>query len=373
VISKGSEIFASDGFVFTSDIELPFLIAFKDQTDGSHKIVATHLGYSEPKTLFDDGDRTLSCPLLFSADGKTLYHSHSQIYAIDVTTGSINNLTSFIEREQFSVIWFLKYCPTNRRLLFSQSLWNDFDKQGVRRICSISVEGNDLSILLESHKDSRIWQADYEWKNDLLIVSMIARQTGSELWVLKPGRPDRLQTYPLPEYVDGVELSPDGHTVALFAYSKGMYLLNIDSGELTRLNEFGLNPAWSPDCSKIAFMKDDHELCLLHLSDMSSQRLVWFEKGNSLMTRMGDSYAQKPAWSADGRFLWFALTRRQGSIDHARNSADDLAERTKKIMRSANLKLHLSHKVGIVDFIDRRIWITDGHWTDLTWSPVFES
>ncbi|HET9515895.1 MAG TPA: hypothetical protein VFO95_18325, partial [Gemmatimonadales bacterium] len=117
-------------------------------------------------------------------------------------------------------------------------------------------------------------------------------------------------------------LSPDGRTV-VFAGERaghaGLWLVDIASGQVRRLttpprtDDF---PAWSPDGSRIAFIRDVARMEGERVVRFAGLHLIDTAGGEPVLVPLGDSgrtSVRQPAWSADGRKLYVAAPRRGGT------------------------------------------------------------
>ena len=150
----------------------------------------------------------------------------------------------------------------------------------------------------------------------------------SALLALLPGfvsaqwtnRYPKLEGYSHHVYVEGFELpmvvagptdpapSPDGKTVAIAARG-WIWLLDPATGVARRVTSGpGLDsrPAWHPDGTRLAFLRDDSErLTIWSLDIASGEETLLFED---------DSIVLDPAWSPDGETLYFSAST-EGDLD----------------------------------------------------------
>ena len=115
---------------------------------------------------------------------------------------------------------------------------------------------------------------------------------------------------------DEVVLSPDGSRVAvcmedLANESADLFVLDVKSGAKTRLTtsartEFVMAPVWSPDGSRIAYVtirKGQEGIYARAANGQGSEELLYRNPG---------AFMNLTDWSADGRFLTFAISDLKG-------------------------------------------------------------
>lgn len=116
--------------------------------------------------------------------------------------------------------------------------------------------------------------------------------------------------------------SPDGSSVAFVSLGRGgIFRVPSGGGAARRLTEFGSRPAWSPDGRWIAFQEDvRHEVAERSLPAFPPSTLwrLSADGGEPMpLTRTGEPEGGhgEPAWSPDGRWIYFSSgTRRRTAI-----------------------------------------------------------
>jgi len=150
----------------------------------------------------------------------------------------------------------------------------------------------------------------------------------SALLALAPGavsaqwtnRYPKLEGYSHHVYVEGFELpmvaagptdpapSPDGKTIAIAARG-WIWLLDPATGVARRVTSgpaLDSRPAWHPDGTRLAFLRDDSErLTIWSLDIASGEETLLFED---------DSIVLDPAWAPDGETLYFSAAT-EGDLD----------------------------------------------------------
>jgi len=150
----------------------------------------------------------------------------------------------------------------------------------------------------------------------------------SLLFALGPGlasaqwtnRYPKLEGYSHHVYVEGFELpmvvagptdpapSPDGGTIAIAARG-WIWLLDPATGVARRVTsgpELDSRPAWHPDGTRLAFLRDDSERLTIWQLDLTTGEETLLFEDNSIVL--------DPAWSPDGETLYFSAST-EGDLD----------------------------------------------------------
>lgn len=130
----------------------------------------------------------------------------------------------------------------------------------------------------------------------------------------------KLEGYSHHVYVEGFELplvaagptdpapSPDGHTIAIAARG-WIWLLDPATGVARRVTSgpaLDSRPAWHPDGTRLAFLRDDSERLTIWSLDLAS--------GEETLLFEDDSIVLDPAWAPDGETLYFSAST-EGDLD----------------------------------------------------------
>ena len=151
----------------------------------------------------------------------------------------------------------------------------------------------------------------------LSLLILLVPELVSAQWT---NRYPKLEGYSHHVYVEGFELpmvvagptdpapSPDGGTIAIAARG-WIWLLDPETGVARRVTSGpGLDsrPAWHPDGTRLAFLRDDSERLTIWSLDLGS--------GEETLLFEDDSIVLDPAWSPDGETLYFSAST-EGDLD----------------------------------------------------------
>ena len=192
------------------------------------------------------------------------------------------------------------------------------------------------------------------------------------------GNRENLSNHP----VDDMEpdWSPDGTKIAFVSNRKGgvyqIYVMDSDGKNQTRLTDGPrrkLNPDWSPDGQKIAFTVHDG---IPRIDVMDAD-------GKNRATLVGQASA--PSWSPDGQQIMFVSARNWESEISVIGADGQGLERVKHGLRGGSPSFspdgrrivydvwqegfHHIYVVGVDGKNPKRLTRNQGHHTDPTWSP----
>jgi Tol biopolymer transport system component len=298
----------------------------------------------------------LNCPLVFSPDGRTLYHSNDQIVAIDLRSKRVRRVTNFKGSDRYGVFWHLFVSPDGEKLYFKHDTRTR--RVGIKRsrICSIRSDGTDFRVIFVPPAETQLWHFSCDFDDETISALVYDRSE----------QPPRQRRFAL--HLDGSNV----RSQTIFASKEnaspeqGRYL-----ADPMREPSRGV----SPDGSAVAFLSEDRDLCIRKLGGAAVFRIV-VRKDDPV--RPPSTLAWDPTWSSDGRFLWFSLVDgTRGSRARYRFTAQQLnymkvqdgysdehiAERIERAY------WRIEHHVGIIDWIAGTVAMSKGTWTHVAWAP----
>jgi eukaryotic-like serine/threonine-protein kinase len=208
--------------------------------------------------------------------------------------------------------WSPSWAPDSRILYFSSNrgglrdLWrqriaDDGSPSGAAEQISTGLEMLNVSVSADGRR-----------------VAFDKGQNVGNLWRV-PLLPDRAAVWADAKqltfdkaYVEFVDLSPDGHRLAISSDRTGnpdLWILPAEGGDMQQLTTDPTPdwaPAWSPDGTEIAFY-----------AYRSGNREVWVQPlggGPARQLTRGDVESLTPRWSPNGKWLAF-MSRLEGSLD----------------------------------------------------------
>lgn len=294
-------------FTLVDRVNLPYRLAYVDRMN----VVVHDLRSGRRKTLFSDGRHTVACPLAWSPDGKTVFHAHEQLLAIDVRSRRVRELTSFADGERFSIQWALECSPDGSRLLFLQHSRGGAPPK--RRIQSVSSDGaqrQQVSAL------ENVWKFKCDWRSNEIIAQTALGERSIVRIDLDDGeaRPAAKRDLDLGL---NFELMPDGHHV-VYEHDGAIWRANIDDRQSPEAIARGRVPSLSPDGSTLAFMGGEDAVYIQRLNGGAAKFLLRARVTPADDPRRMGSYSKAPLWSPDGRLLcvWSTIGTRH---DEPRN------------------------------------------------------
>ncbi|MBX3172496.1 MAG: PD40 domain-containing protein [Candidatus Eremiobacteraeota bacterium] len=238
-----------------------------------------------------------NCPLAWSPDGEWVYYGNvNQVLALQHNGDGKIKLWEGRER----IMWLLQSCARTGRLLFRAG----------GRLVLCEPEGLERTLFkgefftLDASLSAN--RAIFWMKEKLILLDW---SEGSERTLISDCPVD-------------FAISPDGQRIA---FAEGCLRL-FSEPEFTLLSSASeaATPSFSPDGQSVAFLNGDYELWRVNLDGTDLTRLAWVTGPLVTVGERKSSYACKPAWSSDGRFLVAQLThatdcpsKKEAKIEHA--------------------------------------------------------
>ena len=229
-----------------------------------------------------------------------------EIYELEVTTSDSPKLASIGPGGKFAP----KYSSDGTRLAYVV----DFD--GGENFHIFVQELNTGKCIDLTHNIDFAIQSNFCWSPDGIQIAFLGDRSGCFDTYVMPangGKPRLLFANGFPAW--SVRWSPDGKYLAVMSegigQDYGVYIIPLDGSNPfpiadKRRQINALNPAWSPDSTKLAFHSDAptgfHQIGIF---DVNSCRISWLTSGQA--------NCRAPSWSKDGRQLVYV--RAQGASD----------------------------------------------------------
>lgn len=233
------------------------------------------------------------------------------------------------------------WSPDGKRLVFMSDRDGDFE------IYTINADGADERRLTDSPGDD-MWPA---WSPDGAKIAFQSERDGNfEIYVMSAdgNDPQRLTNNAANDY--NPDWSPDGAKIAFDSERSGngdIYVMPAPGAQaqvetdgsnllqLTTSSETDMDPAWSPDGKRIAFMRGPFGRPEIYLMDADG--------GNVAKLPIGDDNGFSPTWSPDGKWIAF-YSYRPGPYSDGKPNAiylvDSAGNNLRQLTELATLSFH---------------------------------
>lgn len=213
----------------------------------------------------------------------------TDIYLMNISGSDLIEIT-----DSSGKINHFSWSPDGGRVVF------DSDRNGVFDIFTIKADGTELTQITSNSFD----EEDPAWSPDGTRIAYVSRGPGNDAIYLMYSDGSSAE-----KLVDGRRpaWSPDGSKIAFSRLQDGIFVVDVDGGNLTRLTDSSQHdyddyPEWSLDGAWILFSSNRHE------PGVGGTESVYVMKADGTeITRLSDLPGAGPyAWSPDSQ--WIAYT-----------------------------------------------------------------
>ncbi|MBX3172117.1 MAG: PD40 domain-containing protein [Candidatus Eremiobacteraeota bacterium] len=242
--------------------------------------VWTRSAGQEPRQLYIVWQSS-NCPLAWSPDGEWVYYGNvHQVLALQFDGDGKVKLWEGRER----IMWLLQSCPQTGRLLFRA--------------------GGRLVLCEPEGLERTLYRGDFFTLDATLAASKAVLWKKEDLILLDWS--EGLERTLISSCPSDFAISPDGKKIACAEGCLRLFL-NPAFTLLSSAPEAAA-PSFSPDSQSLVFLNGDYELWRVNIDGTGLTRLAWVTEPIVTVSERRGSYACKPGWSSDGRFLVAQLT-----------------------------------------------------------------
>ena len=238
------------------------------------------------------------------------------IYVINADGTNLTQITdSSIGKEDIA------WSPDGQRIAFASE--RNSREETSWRIYVVNADGTGLTLLSQTRRlGPAHLRGRLAWSSDSQRIA-VSFGGGEEIYSMSPDRASRI---PRVLSISGIQpaWSPDGQRIAFVSGRDGnheIYVKNADGSGETRLTynpRHDVYPAWSPDSQRIAFRsyrEDGYAIYVMNADGTDQTRLT--NRGGGWLDWLSDlgtlgTGGNSPAWSPDGRHIAFVSYFRVG-------------------------------------------------------------
>lgn len=219
-----------------------------------------------------------------------------RLYVMDADGGNVVQVT------QVGRVYGFAWSPDGRKFAFTRNVGT---LNWLPNIFLINADGTGETRLTTQPGQNPVWSPD----GRKLAFSSVDDPGNSEIFVINADGTDLTNITNNPAQDGGAEWSPDGTKIAFlrdFAFSPEVFVMNADGTGQTRLTDdfrLDLSPVWSPDGSKLAFSREWAEGSAPWTGN------IWIinpdGSGAINLTDFTERAATAPAWSPSGNKIAF--------------------------------------------------------------------
>lgn len=241
-----------------------------------------------------------------AGDGILIYEQAGKLHTVNPATGEEAAIAVYINpdlpeiRPHFekatNYISSYNVSPNGKRAVFSAR----------GDIFTVPAEKGDIRNLTNSpgvHDRYPVWSPDGTK------IAWVADKDGEyKLYVVDQKGLEEPEEYSLggPSFYYLPQWSPDGEKILYFDKWTDLYYLDLDSKKRTKIDSNRIYgrpamPRWSPDSKWVAYLKEEP-------TNFSSVMLYSLDQNKSIALTDGLSDSRHPAWSRDGKYLYFTAS-----------------------------------------------------------------